>query len=762
MMENSQIKIVRFLRRYRIVALIILLAWLTFLSYCLRDLKINNSLQVWFPKDDPSYVRYKDFLHSFGSDEVVITLITDSIPYYDPVRLEQTDQLCHEVESLAGIGKTLCVTNLPLLLSGNKLVTIGEILKDSVLMHQAQKKLERRAENSLIQRFTGTDGFSLVLYSWMDTLPELEMKRGDILHSIDSLARKSLLCRNGRIEHGGFGVIYQALNSETLQESPLMIGLSYLFIFAAVFYFTRRFVWVIISGLAVTFANITVFGIMALTGQPVNVVSIAIPPLIMVTGVATSIHIARYIPESNQAMPYKNHYVLSVLILLSFPLIFNALTTAGGFLSLAAASMKITRLYGIFAALGVVSSLIYSLLLVIILTPASFRPEAAGRRNVWIQKKLKGLLLFSIQQRKTIIGLSILITIIGLIGIIQLKLDTESFEFLSRKSPVREYSRDIEAQIGYYIPFDFVISYGDRNWKQRDFLVRMKRLQDTIEKDGRFGYAYSIADIVLEAYSIYHGTENSDGIFPERLKQQQILYYASQIQQSEAYASLVSDKGRKVRLTVTGPIVSARTMTGMAKDIEQMARDVFGETVDIHPAGYLSMYSRLVDRLLHDQVTSISIALLVIFILIGLFLRSWQLSLTAVPSNVLPIVAILGIMGYSGIFIDTATVTIAAAIIGIIVDDTIHMLYTLKEHIRSGSTPDDVAQHMAERTGEAVVYTSLILCGGFMILGTSQLPSISITGWLTALTIAIALAADLMLLPAVSYYFYIKRRLKSI
>ena len=760
--KNSQILVIQFLRIHRIAVLLVLVSLTAFLSFSLRRLKIDNSLQVWFPKDDPSYRGYTDFLHSFGSDEVVVTLITDCIPINDPVRLRKTDTLCRRIQAIPGVERTLCITNIPLMRVKDRLISIGELFNDPALMEMAQRKLEQWPENRLLRRFIGRDSITLVVYSWMDTLPGTQYNRGKILHAIDSLSKDHLISREGSINHGGVGVVYDALNSETLAEGPLMIGLSYFIVLGAVFFFTRRFFWVLIAGLVVTLANVTVFGIMALTNQPVNMISVAIPPLIMVTGVASVIHIARYAPETDSGMPYKNHLYLSALIVLFFPLIFNALTTADGFLSLVTASMKITRLYGIFAALGVMSSLVYCYLLIALFAPGTTRPVSPSKRSRWIRKQFGYMLLYSFRHRKAVIGASILFAILFLIGITQLTIDTDSFEFLSRKNPVRKQSRNIEAQIGYYMPFDFVISYEGRNWKHRDFLLKLNRLQDTIEKDHRFGSTYSIADVVLEAYSLHYGNMNPGRSVLESLSQQQIVFLASGIQRTEAFKALVADKGKQLRLTVTGSVVSARTMMNMAENVEQMARITFGNSVTIKPSGYLPMYSRLIERLLYDQVVSISIALVIIFILIGLFLKSWRLSLVAIPSNTLPILAILGIMGLSGIPIDTATVTIAAAIIGIIVDDTVHMLYAFKEIARPDSTPESLAQQIADRTGEAIVYTTIILCAGFAIIGISSVRSISVTGWLTSLAIAFALIADLTLFPAVAYYGIINKGLKSI
>ncbi len=761
-MEQNKYLIVQFLRKYRFFFLIVLLAVTSVFFISLRDLKTDNSLHVWFPKNDSSYIRYEEFLHEFGTDEVVITLVTDSVPFTSILRLQKTDTLIQEIENLEGVSRSLGLTHIPVSIDENQVYTIHDVLFDSARMIPVQKKIENWHENRLLNRFTGKDAYALVFYTWMDTLASLETRRGNIIHSIDSLAKASLISKKGKVYQGGVGVIYQALNDETLKEGPFMFVASYGLILISIFFFTRRFFWVMLSFLVVTLSNITVFGIMALAHQPVNMVSVAIPPLVMVTGIANIIHVARHSSVSKPEIPVKNNIVLSALLILSFPLFFNALTTSGGFLSLVTAGMKITRLYGVFSAIGVMASLIYSYLLIAMLTPTSIKTASLNRVNIIIRKIFKSLFLFSITNKKSVIVSAIVLTIVFLYGISRLTIDTESFEFLSNDNPLRVQSKIIEDQTGYYMPFDFVISYENRNWKQRDFLLKLNRLQDSIEKDPRFGTTYSIADIILDAYSLTYGTPNPGRNTLNRLSQRQILMLASGFRQHKASGQLVSGKGKKLRLTVTGPIVSAKTMMKLAEEIEMKARKVFGDRVIIKPSGYLPMYSRLIDRLLHDQVVSILTAFGIIILLTGLFLRSWRLLLIALPSNILPVIMILGIMGFAGINIDTATITISAAIIGIIVDDTFHILYALKKNIPSHDTLQQMVDRLTAHTGEAVIYTSIILWAGFTIIGFSAVKSISITGWLIALAILLALVTDLILLPALAYHAMFKKSLKSI
>jgi predicted RND superfamily exporter protein len=165
----------------------------------------------------------------------------------------------------------------------------------------------------------------------------------------------------------------------------------------------------------------------------------------------------------------------------------------------------------------------------------------------------------------------------------------------------------------------------------------------------------------------------------------------------------------------------------------------------------------MVKNVLYDQVISFSVALIVILLLIGLILRSVKMVLIALPCNAIPIAIIFGFMGYRGIRLDIATVTIAAAVIGIIVDDTIHILYNLKCNLQTGSSFSDSIQEVAKQTGLAVLSTSIILASGFIVIAFSGIKSIAYTGLLTAIAVGAALIADLILLPAIAHFYYGKK-----
>jgi predicted RND superfamily exporter protein len=91
---------------------------------------------------------------------------------------------------------------------------------------------------------------------------------------------------------------------------------------------------------------------------------------------------------------------------------------------------------------------------------------------------------------------------------------------------------------------------------------------------------------------------------------------------------------------------------------------------------------------------------------------------------------------------------IASVVLGLIVDNTIHLLYRYRAGTQTGLGPAPAMAQAMHQTGRAAVITTLILILGFWagLVGSFK-PTISFS-FLTGLTMIFALLADLLVLPA--------------
>jgi predicted RND superfamily exporter protein len=116
--------------------------------------------------------------------------------------------------------------------------------------------------------------------------------------------------------------------------------------------------------------------------------------------------------------------------------------------------------------------------------------------------------------------------------------------------------------------------------------------------------------------------------------------------------------------------------------------------------------------------------------------------------NLSPILITLGVMGVFGFPLDGFTLLIGSIAIGLAVDDTIHFLHNFRRS--QGRTGDEEAAIRAtlETTGQALLFTSLVLCASFFVFTLGAMQATANFGFLTGLTLAVAFLADVTLTPA--------------
>ena len=158
------------------------------------------------------------------------------------------------------------------------------------------------------------------------------------------------------------------------------------------------------------------------------------------------------------------------------------------------------------------------------------------------------------------------------------------------------------------------------------------------------------------------------------------------------------------------------------------------------------------------QLRSFPIAFALVFVLVSVFLRSWKLGLAAMVPTLLPVVVVLGAMGWLGMSLDVARAMIAAVVIGIGVDDAVHVLRQYKVRRDAGEDTHQAMRGALQHTGRAVVTTSVALALGFLTLMMSAWQTVATFGFFVALSIMGAMVATLFVLPALIFAFAPRER----
>jgi predicted RND superfamily exporter protein len=332
----------------------------------------------------------------------------------------------------------------------------------------------------------------------------------------------------------------------------------------------------------------------------------------------------------------------------------------------------------------------------------------------------------------------VLIGCIGLAGlavhqIADLNVDTNSIGFLSPDHRAQIDSKHIETTFGPYVPLEFVLQLETADdASSEQVFAQIEQLQQHVrQRVALLGDSFSYVNAWVARSTIEEYAPDADvhGFEPNRW---------------------IDEQRTHIRVNWTVPMASARELAELKEQVLKASEDVLPTGMILTATGYLPLYSQLIDRVITDQVRSLAVALVVVFALIALLLRDIRVFVIALCINLLPILLLLASMSLLDIPLDVATITVAPAMLGLIVDDSIHLLYHYQRRRKGGLALEPAVLANARTVGRTLVLTSFVLVIGFGVLGFSAMSSLSINGLLMAWTVILALGADLFLLPAVA------------
>ena len=95
--------------------------------------------------------------------------------------------------------------------------------------------------------------------------------------------------------------------------------------------------------------------------------------------------------------------------------------------------------------------------------------------------------------------------------------------------------------------------------------------------------------------------------------------------------------------------------------------------------------------------------------------------------NILPLILVVGIMGWLGITIDMGVAVAGAIVLGVAVDDTIHFFVKYFDAKKKGLSLEDSFAYVFQYAGTAIVFTTIILTLSFLlfIISVSSICAIS-------------------------------------
>ncbi|GAB3286255.1 hypothetical protein GCM10027297_29860 [Parahaliea aestuarii] len=210
----------------------------------------------------------------------------------------------------------------------------------------------------------------------------------------------------------------------------------------------------------------------------------------------------------------------------------------------------------------------------------------------------------------------------------------------------------------------------------------------------------------------------------------------------------------------------ARITVRVMETSKELRRDAFlerlhgdlADTLDMAPediqfTGMLVLYNNVLQSLFKSQILTLGAVFAAILLMFVLLFRSFSLALVALAPNILAAGIVLGTMGLLGIPLDIMTITIAAIVVGIGVDDCIHYVHRYLREFRVDRDYLAAMYRCHGSIGRAMYYTTITVVIGFAMLTLSNFNPSIYFGLLTVMAMVAAVLGALLLLPLLIVLF---------
>ena len=662
----------------------------------LASLGVSNSLDVWYPEDDPELLNYQAFQETYGSDEIIVVAVSGAVDF---ATQEGTDVVAELTDRLLDLDGVATVTSL---------VTVPESLATA---RGRLLSADRRTTALVVQTLIG---------------PQIEARRHQLFLDI-----RSEVGALGLAAHlGGYGVVFDGLNEASTTGAASLIASAHIVMVILLTLLFRRLLPVLLTLLAVGVATTWTMSLYAVTGHQLNMVTMVLPTLVLVIGIADCLHVLRSVAAQDPALDRQAQVTRGIAAIIG-PCFLMSVTTAAGFLGLTASGLPVVQQLGWFGAVGMLAAFVAAMtLLPAGLTWRRFEPVRSA--STLDRAAVRLFDLGAARPRLTVAAFGVLMAI-SIFGVFQLNSDTDSIGYMRKSHVVRQDSDFIEAEIGPYVPIEFTVT-APGNILEDDYLDAIWAWQRSATELPEIGWSWSL----LSALSV------DASAMPSAIGEDNLRVALTRMRRfSPVTAGAMIAGDNELRVSFGAPIMSARSVSALIDRI--VAEATLPEDLVIRPAGYSPLYTRIVDEIVTSQVNGFAAAIVLIVALIGLAMRSWRRTLLALPANALPVLFTLGLMGLTGIPLDVASATIASVILGLVVDDTVHLL----KPYPAASTFESM-RIAAGKAGGTLVMTTCVLAAGFLVLGMAEIRSIAWFGVLTSFAVLAAILGDLLLLPALS------------
>lgn len=737
--------------RWRWLALAAVVTLAAFSGWHARQLGVehaNESLNVPDPERIANYQRFRTL---FGSDEDLLVAIHASHLLH-PATLAHLHALTQELERIDGVAEVLSLTNALRIVAGHTGAELAPLLPTPYDRPNIETEIRKAMEEMpelvgwLISADSRTAGIWVAL-SEQGSHPEQS-------HRLIEAVRNTLAAferRTGLEAHlTGVPVQKHDVTAYIQRDERLLLPVAIAVLGSVLWIYFRSLLAALLPLLVAGLTVVAIHGGLVVAGLRLNAITSLLPPIVLVLAVTPCIHLLHFWYHG-VAPTAPRERVRAMLEHLLWPCFLCAGTTASGFATLALNAMPAVRQFGVAAAAAALLGFVLAVWMVPFATTnigRFFRPAQVPR----VPRPLRALLLCTARTSTRAPRLTLVCGFAAALamgsGMAWLRNNTDLVRFLKPGAPLREDTFWIDSHLTGPYPLEFLVERRDgRRLAHAEDLRRLAAWTTTVSHDPLVSGVLSIADLVRHLHRAEFRTAapvlpTDDEVVEE------LLDLVAAAPDQRLVRRLLSSDQTAARIQVRLRAAGTADIAAVAERFLASARAQMGPDYTVHITGALYALAQDSNELVRQLAGSFAASFFLVGVLVAWGVGSLRVGAIALIPNLLPIGMTIGLLGWAGIDLSTGTAMIAAAAMGLVVDDTIHYVSAFQTAQARASLPTIAARRATIAVGPALIANNLVIVAGFWVgLAGSFLPTVYFSLF-TGVSMILALLYDLWVTPA--------------
>lgn len=734
----------------------------------IRLLQPDFTYRAFFGPDDPLRLQVEKFEQTFSNDDSVVLVVHSPSGVLDAESSRLIVRLTEQMWTVPDVVRVDSLSNYSWVKAVGDDIRVQSMIPNGGLDRadlQAERTAAIRGDHLIPGYLMSDDGKTTMVVGYVRRDGDKAVEALPIITAVRKIIESN--AGGDHVFHitGRTAIMagmQEAAQADMKRMLPLVIGVTVLLLLLA----NRQPAGVILPIWIILLSVVASMGMAGWSGMRISNITAMVPQFILAVAIADAVHILSSFYRLRRAGFEKKTAVELALRENVLPTLLTSSTTAIGFLSFSGSNIVAINNLGAMVGFGVMIAWTMSyFVLGPILTVA---PEVGRRKRqpgaapeftmADVHKAAEALKPWPWLVRYVgflrRMSLPVVLVFLGLSGgaaylAAQSTINSNPFKYFDKSFWLRQSSDFAEAHLRGSQGIEVMVDAGRADGiKDPAFLAKVQQLQGWIDGLPGVVKTISVIDFLRQTNQSFNGDDPRHYVLPTSAeKVSELLFlYTMNLPKGLDLSNRVSVDGDKLRISVRWTLYDSDAAVDMAGRIEAKAKEI---GLQVQTTGKMLLFQRMNNRVSSSMFISLAISGVLISALLMFVYRSWILGAVALSTNFLPLAFGMAALSLAGRNVDTGAVVALSVCMGIVVDDTIHLLHALRHHHFESLelTLATALRHVLS----SVLTTSLILMIGFGLFMQGYFVPNQNFGLISVTILGSGLLFDLAFLPALMF-----------